>query len=41
MVAGCQKMKSEVQQWYLDDFRQRLKSTSGIWMTICHRVNKI
>ena len=26
--------KSEVYQWYLDDYRDNLRSTSGILMTI-------
>ena len=27
-------IKSDVYQWYLDDYRDNLRSTSGIWMTL-------
>ena len=28
------KVKYMVYQWYLDDYRDSLRSTRGIWMTI-------
>ena len=34
MVNGWLTVKSEVYQWYLDDYRDSLKSNSGSWMTI-------
>ena len=27
-------VKSYVYQWYLDDYKDSLRSTSGVWMTI-------
>ena len=34
MVAGCLYVESEVYKWYLYDYLDNLRSTSGIWMTI-------
>ena len=34
MVSGCLKVKSKVNQWYLYDHRDSLRSNSGSWMTI-------
>ena len=34
MVSRLLKVNSEVYQWYLDDYRDSLRSTSDSWKTI-------